>query len=274
MGRSIANALITHQLAKLEAILTTSMEHSQGIGEELKAGQAIGDLGAIPYADISFITTPDDVIGSVVASLEKLSNLKPGSIVVHCSGVLCSEILAPLRQQGCYVASFHPLKAFRAQRLDPDVFQDCDCVMEGDQEALDCLSALFGALRTNLISINSESKIKYHAAAVMASNYLVTLSSLATELMEEAGIANAIAKTMITNLMQSSLDNIKEARIPKEALTGPLLRGDLTTIKMHLAHLPQVHMMDFYRQAGLATLTITTHDEDKRRSLEALLLDS
>lgn len=274
LGRSIAYALTTNRLANLEAVLTTTIQGSERICNELQAGTAIDSLKFLPFADLTFITTPDDCIDTIVDRLVNDPVLHPGSIVVHCSGVLGSDILKPLRQQGCYIASFHPLKAFQTQTLNSEVFKHCDCVMEGDPEAIAILSNLFEALDANLIAIKPESKIKYHAAAVIASNYLVTLSSLATTLLEETGIPDTHAKSMITKLMESNLENIKKVNTPKEALTGPLSRGDLTTIKMHLDHLSAPHLTSFYRHAGLVTLPLTTLNEETKQSIETLLLES
>lgn len=273
LGRSIANALIQHRLATLETLLTTKMAHSQQCCDELQAGRPVDSLDKLAFADITFITTPDDAIEAVVDMLAKTGNLQPGSIVIHCSGVLSSKILEPLHQQRCHIASLHPLRAFGSQRVNQAIFNRCPCVIEGDSKALACLIPLFESLGANLVTIKAESKIKYHAAAVMASNYLVTLASLATQLMEEAGLSQPDAKHMVTSLMQSNLDNICERDTASDALTGPLSRGDLMTVKKHLDILPAGAVADFYRSAGLATVGISSHDDEMRRLLKNLLSD-
>ncbi|HBI21521.1 MAG TPA: DUF2520 domain-containing protein [Legionella sp.] len=195
-------------------------------------------------------------------------SLLPGHVIAHCSGVLGSEILAPLREQGGLVASIHPLRAFRAHHVQINAFKDCDCVVEGDPDAVLTLTTLFTQMGAHVIPISASKKATYHAAAVMASNYMVTLASCAIALFHEAGLSEAQAQNITKDLMQSSLTHIREAAHINQALTGPLSRGDLNTVTLHLEAIQSESVNALYRAAGLATLPLTSLDESMRIALK------
>ncbi len=270
LGKAIAKALIASGQAQLRAVCNSGFSTAQLAVKQISSGIAVSSLAALPAADITFITTPDDLIPQLAKQLTKDKILKPQSIVVHCSGVLSTTALAPLRELGCHLATIHPLRAFKAGSLDNSIFQGCDCVIEGDDEALSVISNLFRHLGARIIPIKQENKIIYHAAAVIASNYLVTLAATAMELFNEAGISAGLAKQMTTNLMGSSLNNIVNSEYPAAALTGPLQRGDTNTLSMHLDVLP-ASIKDLYRSAALATLPLTTLSDEMKMQIVDLL---
>lgn len=235
------------------------------------AGAAVAQLQDLPNADITFITVPDDALPAVVDYLAHITIIKPGQIVLHCSGVLSSKELGALKQQGCLTASVHPLKAFRAHHLQDNAFQQCDCLIEGNATAVAILTDLFTHLGANVLSLSSDKKGAYHAAAVMASNYLVTLASCAIELFSDAGLSKAQAQGITQRLMHSSLTHIKAVADVADALTGPLARGDIKTIKTHLTNIQSPIINNLYRYAGLATLPLTGLNKDTTDTLDRLL---
>lgn len=269
LGKNIAIALSQSSDVKLGAIYNKHLKKAQLAIEQVGSGEAISNLNDLPAADIVFITVPDDSISTVVAYLVNHAILAPNTIVVHCSGVLSSSILKPLHQ--CLIASFHPLKAFRQDVVDKTSFQHCHCVLEGDYKAIACLTSLFSPLGALLISIHPNHKTIYHAAAVMASNYLVTLANSAISLFKESGIDDALSHEITVNLMQSSLTNIMHAPTLSSALTGPLARGDRLTISEHLTALSNPLIKELYTAAALATLPLTHLNAEQQTSLRDLL---
>jgi len=231
----------------------------------------VPELNKLPFAELTFITTPDDKIAQIAQHLVQEKIIGPQTMVAHCSGALPSTILSPLQKLGCLIASFHPLKAFSTDKSDQSVFRGCDCVIEGDSKAVERISFLFSQLDARVIPINTENKTLYHAAAVMASNYLVTLAAAAIELFDKAGITEEVAKQIATNLMTSSLNNIQQAKNLADALTGPLQRGDLNTLKMHLEALPMGEIRALYCSAAAATLPLTNLSEEQKSRVRDLL---
>ena len=274
LGKNIAQALIKGEQATLAGVFNSTWSSTELAVSQIGSGVAIARIEDLPVADLTFITTPDDHIAEMVTRLANHKRLAYASTVVHCSGVLNSDILLPLREQQCHIASLHPLKAFREGLLVDNAFQGCDCALEGDAGALFILSSLFKPLGANLFTIASEKKASYHAAAVMAANYLVTLADNANSLLQQAGISQVQAHEIITRLMQSSLDNIKQSPTIANALTGPLARGDISTMCQHLKALHNPDTKLLYQAATLATLPLTTLSEEKKSLIrQAFVID-
>ena len=274
LGTSLSSALIHHMQWQLMAVCNQHLDTALHQVALLNSGHAVASIAALPHAPITFITTSDDDLASVAEALAKSSFVQPGDMIVHCSGVHYSAILSPLKNRGCYVASLHPLKAFPSKSPDVDAFSQCDCVVEGEESVVIFLSMLFGQLGAKVISLSAEKKPLYHAAATMASNYLVTLASSATSLLMDAGIAPSQAKLMCERLMENSLHNIKGSARVEQALTGPLMRGDMNTLLLHLNAIKNPHVEGLYRAAGLVTLPLTHHGDEHLAALNALLAES
>lgn len=273
LGKNVALALVKSGQASLGGVCNQNTVRAELAIRQIGCGIAVECLEDLPAANLTFITTPDDSITRIVRDLVKKKSLSFGSLVVHCSGVLNSDILSPLREQGCHIASFHPLKAFRDGAMQADVFNRCDCVLEGDSEALEILIPMVRLLGANPVTINAEKKASYHAAAVMASNYLVTLAANAVELFLQAGMDAVQAKDIVDHLMQGSLDNIRQSPTMASALTGPLMRGDSATISQHLAALENSQTRTLYEAAAYATLSLTNlSDKNKAEITQCFLL--
>ena len=144
-------------------------------------------------ADVVFITTPDGLIGTVAQALADHSGVKPGAVVLHCSGALASTVLAPLGGSGAHAGSLHPLQSFAAPVLAHNPFKGIVLAAEGDDTALALCREVAGALEAEFLTLETDNKVLYHAAAVVASNYLVTLLAVATRLLEGSGIPSEAA---------------------------------------------------------------------------------
>lgn len=269
LGKNIALALTNSGLAQLAAVCNTTLDSAEQAIQQIGSGFAVTQLADLPKVNLTFITTPDDLIYSIAEQLRE--QVSTDSFIVHCSGVLSSAELMPLKTRGCHIASLHPLKAFSEGNLDQRAFMHCDCVIEGDELAVELLTPLFTTLGARIIPIKADGKAIYHAAAVIASNYLVTLAATAADLLQEAGIEAKPAQQMIVNLMTSSLNNVQQASEIKNALTGPLARGDFNTISRHLKALKNCFANELYRHAALATLPITDLDTKLKSALTVLL---
>lgn len=270
LGKNIASALMGAGL-QLEGVLNRSYQSSRDAVNFLQAGKAIEGVANLPPADLLWITTADDQIESVVNDICAAGLHLKNTLVVHSSGVLSSTVLLPLKAQGASIASLHPLKAFGGSTFHPSVFQNCDFSLEGDEKAVNYLKELFSGLGANLFSIDTQKKAMYHAAAVIASNYLVTLAYSATKLFEQSGLEFEDAKRITENLISSSLNNLKNNKQHHEALTGPLQRGDIGTIEKHLKAIIDPDILSLYKSAALATLPIVEIDEKTHTALLEIL---
>ncbi|OGV42144.1 MAG: hypothetical protein A3F46_07100 [Legionellales bacterium RIFCSPHIGHO2_12_FULL_42_9] len=271
LGKSLAFSLLHDDLGELRDLCNTTLASAHTATKRLGAGRPISSLTKLKDTDILWITVPDEHIAAIANTLAEQHILKPGTVVVHCSGVLSSAVLNPLTQLGCHTASLHPFKAFSLNQLDPNAFQGCYCALEGAPNAINTLSPLFKQLGAVLITIEPEKKAVYHAAAVIASNYLVTMAAISTKLLVEAGIDAAVAKRMIHQIMQSNLNNIEQAITPESALTGPIARGDTHTIKRHIKALNEASIRQLYATAALATLPLTQLEAAQQQEMRKLL---
>ena len=119
--------------------------------------------------------------------------------------------------------------------------------------------------------ICKEKKSSYHAAGVFASNYLVTLSQQALLCLEEAGVDKEIGMHVVTNIMKGTIANLERTLSPKASLTGPIQRGDVSTIKKHLDSFQSVEQKELYSKIGLATIPLASLDTEKQVRLAKML---
>jgi predicted short-subunit dehydrogenase-like oxidoreductase (DUF2520 family) len=228
-------------------------------------------------ADVVFITTPDGVIEDVCRSISKEKGFGERTVVLHCSGALPSTILSDARNCGAAIGSLHPLQSFASKTYRQSPFPGIIMDMEGDGPAVAMAEKIAADLGARSLLIKTERKSLFHAAAVAASNYLVTLLDLAFQLMGEAGVAPESAWQVLRPLVEGTLSNVNDVGIP-EALTGPIARGDLETVRGHLrdmgGNLP--HLASLYKALGCHTIQVAiakgTLDAAKAADLQELLL--
>jgi len=221
-------------------------------------------------AELVFITTPDDVIASVVTEIK----WRPGQSVAHCSGADSTDILAPAREAGASVGAFHPLQTFAGLRQEN--LPSITYALEAEEPLLTTLKEMATALGGRWIVLKAEDKILYHTAAVFACNYLITLVKIATDMWQRFGIPPQQATQALLPLLRGTINNIDATGIPR-CLTGPIARGDSGTIKKHLAVLQKAapELIATYRELGLKTIPIALSkgriNDKQADELEAIL---
>jgi predicted short-subunit dehydrogenase-like oxidoreductase (DUF2520 family) len=211
---------------------------------------------ATERAEIVFITPPDGFIREVCNEIAENKGFHSKTAVFHCSGALSSDELAEARKCGAAVGSLHPLQSF-ATETSGNPFAGILVAVEGDARAVALAGKMAADLGAEPIAIKTSGKILYHAAAVVASNYLVTLMGLAVDLMAGAGVAGPEAFRMLKPLIQGTIANIEEAGVVN-ALTGPIVRGDATIVEKHLAAIRELSpdMARLYSALGRETIKI------------------
>ena len=189
----------------------------------------------INKAKLILITTTDQAIEKVCSNIS--SYLNPESVVSHCSGALSSDLLLSAKNQGCAIASSHPLNTFPNLTAALATFSNIDhgtyLYCEGDNKAIEVLKSAFNPAGFNTIEIASNAKTAYHTACVFACNYLTVLMDISLQTAELEGIEKKQFWQAIQPLVQSTLNNISEHGTAK-SLSGPIARGDTQTISTHL----------------------------------------
>ncbi|MCR4394382.1 MAG: DUF2520 domain-containing protein [Dehalococcoidales bacterium] len=219
-----------------------------GQGQVCKSPQEVADK-----ADFVFITTPDDTIPLVVNQVRWHS----GQYVVHCSGADSLDVLEPARLAGAGVGSFHPLQTFASLQRAIENLPGSTFALEAEDELFEILKKMATDLDGKWIKLGAGDKAAYHAAAVITSNYLVTLIKLATDLWESFGVPREQAIRALLPLLKGTVNNIENLGIPT-ALTGPIARGDTGTIRIHLNTLQEVapEILPAYCELGLQTVPL------------------
>lgn len=208
-------------------------------------------------AQIVFITTPDSAIEATCNAIAQHQGFSAGAIVLHCSGALSSDILKSAADAGAFVGSMHPLQSFASIEIRENPFLQVIISVEGDSRAVEASRAMSEDLGAVCMQIQTRAKTLYHAAAVVASNYLVTLMDLVFGLAEPAGIARSEALKAMSPLIHGTLANIEKVGIP-EALTGPIARGDSQIVARHLEQIQDQApgLLELYKTLGRHTVPI------------------
>jgi predicted short-subunit dehydrogenase-like oxidoreductase (DUF2520 family) len=226
-------------------------------------------------ADIVFITTPDDVIPLVAAQLK----WHPGQSVIHCSGADSAAVLEPAKKLGASTGCFHPLQTFAGVEKAVENIPGSTFALEAGDPLLSILKEMVAALDGSWVIVRAEDKPAYHAAAVIASNYLVTLTKMSTDLWRTFGIPQDRAVKALLPLLHGTLNNIAAIGLPN-CLTGPIARGDTGTVQKHLDTLERLtpHLVSTYRELGLQTVPIALAkgriDEARAEDIKNILKSS
>ena len=258
---------------KVVAVSSRSQSSATNLAQALNGCRSsTNNQDVADAADLVFVTTPDDAISPVVSKLQ----WHAGQSVVHCSGADTTDILEPARKLGTHAGVFHPLQTFANARKAMENMLGSTFAIEAEEPLLSTLKDMATALGGHWIEIKASDKVLYHAAAVIACNYLVTLVKLATDLWQTFDIPPQQATQALLPLIRGTVNNIETIGIPK-CLTGPIARGDSGTIKKHLKALQKAapRLLSTYRELGLQTIPIALAkgriNEQQAQELQTIL---
>lgn len=232
---------------------------------------------AIAAADVIWIAVPDDEIETVAHEIADHlpTPLERPMAAIHSSGLGSLDLLAPLRGRIAGILALHPLQTFAGPPA-AGVLEGVPMAVTGDSQSdveFGCwLAARLGA---RPIALSDDAKPLYHLAAVVASNLFVALQSEAAELLAAAaGVTPAAALELLQPLVATTAANLAD-RSPSQALTGPIARGDVGTVRAHLALLAgqAPRYADTYRALSLQALHLAAPrlDDETVHTLRELL---
>lgn len=180
-----------------------------------------------------WITVPDDEIAVVAVKLAPAQEWR-GRIVFHSSGALTSDVLSPLRAQGARVASVHPIMTFVRGSLP--TLEGVPFGVEGDSEAVRLAGKLIREVGGIAVPIKKQNKVLYHAFGTFASPLVIALMASLEQVGKAAGVKTSQVRTMAGPLLRQTLGNYLQHGAAA-SFSGPLVRGDVATIRSHLAAL-------------------------------------
>ncbi len=237
---------------------------------------ATTDPARVKGAQIVFITVPDDQIGETAAALRRDGYLDPGTVLIHCSGILTASMMHGEGEPSIRTLSLHPLQTFADAVIGMGAIPGSPFAIEGDREALALGEKIVEDLGGIPFRIESGQKALYHAAACIASNYMVTLVSLSCRLLEASGFDGKDSFRLLAPLLKGTGKNLS-ALGPELALTGPIARGDARTVSKHLRALEDQpgEFGELYRLLGLQTVDLASGarriSDEKAETLRLLL---
>jgi predicted short-subunit dehydrogenase-like oxidoreductase (DUF2520 family) len=187
---------------------------------------------AAAHGGLVLIATPDSAIAPVARELAAARLAWRGRTVAHTSGALSSAALEPLARVGARTASLHPLASVADPRAGFPSVEGTPFAIEGDAAAVATLRRLVQGFGGVPVTIPRQAKVLYHLIACLVSNDFVALLSLALETARGLGLSRKDAARLYLPLVRGTVDNVANLG-PVKALTGPVSRGDLTTLRLH-----------------------------------------
>ena len=201
-------------------------EHVPNVRAFAEAAALVDDVELIVLA------VPDDVIGPLAATLR----LYAGQAIVHTSGLLGAEVLAPALAAGTQAGAFHPLVAFADLDRALAALRGATIAIEGDDDLAALLAEMAEAIGGVPVRLAPGTKAAYHAAAVLSAGGVDALLDTIREAAAGLGLDEAGALRIYLPLVEQTIANALALGIDA-ALTGPATRGDAGTVAAHLAAL-------------------------------------
>lgn len=225
------------------ALRTAGHEVVAAAGESEASRRRIADLlpgvpvtkpsQAARRSELLLLTVPDDMLGNVVAMLGASGAIRAGQVVAHTSGRHGLAVLAPAAELGARTVALHPAMTFTGTAVDLPRLDGCVYGVTARPAERELAESLVADLGGRPTWVPEELRTLYHAGLAHGANHLVTLVSQAMELLAATGAEDPAAT--LRPLLAAALDNALEKG--DAALTGPLVRGDVETVRAHLADL-------------------------------------
>jgi predicted short-subunit dehydrogenase-like oxidoreductase (DUF2520 family) len=228
-GRSLARAFV---VAGVDVVGLHGRQADPSATPPVTGGPLPEALGT---ASVILVTVRDAQLGDALRQLAS-ARLAPGAVVLHASGAMDPVEASALRSVGHGVGTMHPLVPLANPDRAVDVLRDAWIGVDGDADAIRAATALVRRIGAHALTIPPGQKPRYHAAAVFAANFPVVVAALAERLLEEAGVSDGEARAATIGLMGAAVSNLESGR-PHDVLTGPIARGDVASVRGHLAAL-------------------------------------
>jgi len=228
LGAALARA--GHQVTGVSAV----SEESRARAEALLSGvpvRAVPDV--VAGAELVLLAVPDDVLAGLVSGLARTGAWQAGQIVVHTSGRHGIGVLGPALAGHVLPLALHPAMTFTGTAMDLDRLADCSFGVTAPEELRPVAEALVLEIGGSPVWVAEADRPLYHAGLAHGANHLTTLIAEALDVLRAAGIAEP--RAVLGPLVQAALDNA--LRLGDAALTGPVARGDVETVREHLRRL-------------------------------------
>lgn len=244
------------------AVASRTPEHASA------AARFIGDVDVVEYDQLPkrcsrvLIAVSDDALTDVAARLAH-GGMRGGA-ALHTCGARGAEAIAELARTGVSCGVLHPLQAVSSPEQGVAALPGATFGISGAGEAARWAEQIVALIEGTPLRIAPGREALYHAAAVMASNYVVALIDASVELLRAAGVAEDEALRALRPLVENNVRNALTFT-PERALTGPIERGDAETVALHMEALREAtpELRQLYGALGLRVLSLS-----RRRGLD------
>ena len=207
------------------------------------AGKAVNDIAEMESADFWLIGTNDDQIAGVAHSIAETRQDLRGSLVFHLAGRFGLDVLQPLGHSGAALAALHPVRSLIDAQISLEAFAGTACVAEGSDTALTALEPLVTSIGGTWLPVAAIDRGLYHASVSIISNITKAVAWKAQKWQRKAGLPEQTAATVTHQLLNSTMEVLFRSGA-KESITGPVVRGDTSTIEAHLEAIRSTHPED------------------------------
>jgi len=229
----VAAVLAASAAVEISDVLNRSRASAERAVAALGAGRAIGNPAEFSDADFWLISTSDGGIESAAGNLAAARPDLSGRVVFHLSGRFGPEVLEAAAVAGAGTAAVHPVRSMSKLSTDPAAFAGTLCVAEGSRAALDALKPPFEAAGASWREVHGLQRGLYHAALAIISNVTKGVIWKAQNWLERAGLDASTAADASHSLLSITTEDVFRDGV-RHSITGPVVRGDTSTIEAHL----------------------------------------
>ncbi|ROR43738.1 putative short-subunit dehydrogenase-like oxidoreductase (DUF2520 family) [Kitasatospora cineracea] len=260
--------LAGHRVVAASGVSTASRRRAEAL---LPGVRLVTPPQVMAAADLVLLTVPDDALPDLVQGLASTGAVRPGQLLVHTSGAHGVAVLEPATRAGALPLALHPAMTFTGTSVDVARLAGCPFGVTAPEELRPVAEALVVEMGGEPVWIPEEVRPLYHTALAHGANHLVTLVAQAMELLRTAGVAEP--GQLLGPLLGAALDNA--LRSGDLALTGPVARGDVGTVRTHLGRLATVtpDIGQAYRAMARATAQRAVANGTLKPEPAAALLD-
>jgi predicted short-subunit dehydrogenase-like oxidoreductase (DUF2520 family) len=261
-GLSVSLALKSAGWEVVGCISRTAQSTEQG--QQWLACPALTSVGEIPEGTVILVGVSEASFNEVDRRIAVEDRHLAGRVILHLSGALPARALEICRLRGASVGSLHPLVTLPDPITGARALRGATFAIEGRPAAVEAMRAMTQSLFAKSITLSPRGKALYHAAAVMASNHILVLLADTKEMLVGAGVDPSEAQEAFHNLTQCTVDNVF-AGGAVSAITGPVERADLGTVKNHLQALKRwPQRRERYRVLALGALELARQRNPER----------